>query len=86
MDKRFCFSIPINQANLNNDRFIYVGELEVDAVAKLHSDGTLRVIDIDCVKWVDIRTIEIVTSYICTCQPDTWETILKAAENNYRNT
>jgi hypothetical protein len=87
MEKRFSFTIPRYVENLNTGKPVYAGDLEIIAIAKLYQwDGTLRTVDIDVIIWVDIRGRLDVTRYIAACHPDTWQEIVTAAENYYRNT
>lgn len=64
-----------------------VGHVDVDAVAQLFNDGTLRTIDINTLTWLrgtDIWGSDI-TTYVKECQPDKWADIEAAALNNYQN-
>lgn len=85
--KPFSFRLPVSKIDSNNDRPYLVGHVEVDAIAQLFNDGTLRTIDINTLTWLygaDVSGTD-VTTYVKYCQPDMWEQIEAAALNAYQN-
>ncbi len=59
-----------------------VGELVVEyRVTRYRCDGTMRTIDITEVMF----GTENVTCYISACQPDKWDELMAAAENNFKS-
>jgi len=79
MEKTFSFAFPKKRIDPNNDLYFLVGEMQVEAVARLFKDGTLRTVDINTLTWRN----ENVTTFVLNCYPDDWEAIRKAAENHY---
>lgn len=80
MEKTFSFAFPQKRTDLNNGQDFLAGELEVEAVASLFSDGTLRTVDINTLTW----RYETVTTFVLNCYPDDWEKIRRAAEKYYQ--
>lgn len=77
----YTYSVP--QAYTGPDGKVSpVGDLLVTyRVTRYRWDNTMRTIDITEV----LFGTENVTCYICACQPDKWDELMAAAENNFKS-
>jgi hypothetical protein len=73
--KLFTVNIPQYTQDPNNGQDHLIADMEVEAVAYINSDGSVKGIDIEVLTWKGTN----VTFYVYECQPETWDKIKEAA-------
>lgn len=83
--KKFSFSIPQNYTDPISQKVTPVGTLNVDAIGYKHTDGSFRSVDINTITWCGAQDSADITTYLSACDPDKWDELMAAAENNFKN-